>query len=148
MIAVAFVSRDRLLLQQAPPFSLPETYGGRVNLSSYQGKPVLLVFWTTTCGICRHQLPMLNRMASEFRTRGVEVATIHLGAKNDARDYLREQRISLTALVDEEGRAGEAYGVYAVPKSVLVGADGRILRTHAGLLREDALRRWIGSAVP
>ena len=30
--------------QPAPDFSLPGTYGGRVNLASYRGRPVLLVF--------------------------------------------------------------------------------------------------------
>ncbi len=36
-----FVARSH---QPAPDFSLPGTYGGRVNLASYRGRPVLLVF--------------------------------------------------------------------------------------------------------
>ena len=141
-----FLSRDKLGGGTAPPFSLPETYGGRVNLSSYQGRPVLLAFWTTTCGICRYQIPLLNKMSAEFRSRGVEVVTIHLGTKNEARDYMRENRISLTALVDEEGGTAGAYRVTGVPKLVLVGADGKVLRSHAGMLRESALRAWIEAA--
>jgi len=143
--AVWLLSRDNLS-GPAPPFSLPETYGGRVNLSSYQGRPVLLAFWTTTCGICRYQIPLLNRMAAEFRSRGVDVATIHLGAKNDARDYLRANNISLTALVDEEGGTAGQYHVSGVPKLVLVGANGNILRSHAGMLREATLRNWMDAA--
>jgi peroxiredoxin len=145
LVAVVFLSRDRLGQTDAPPFSLPETYGGRVDLASYKGRPVLLVFWTATCGICRHQLPLLNRMAPEFRGRGVEIATIHLGGKEAARDYLRANGIGLTALVDQEGAAGRAYGVSGVPKSVLVSADGQVLRSHAGLLRERELREWLGA---
>ncbi len=144
--AVWLLSRDGLGRGPAPPFSLPETYGGRVDLSSYKGRPVLLVFWTTTCGICRRQIPLLNRMSAEFRSRGVEVATIHLGGKDEARDYLRSNGISLTALVDAEGRTGSAYGVYGVPKLVLVGADGHVLRSHAGIVGEDELRRWMEAA--
>ena len=141
-----FLSRDSLGRGPAPPFSLPETYGGRVDLSSYKGRPVLLAFWTASCGICRRQIPLLNRMSAEFRGRGVEVATICLGAKNDARDYLRENRISLTALVDEEGVTAERYQVNGVPKLVLVGADGKVLRSHAGMLGESGLRRWMQAA--
>ena len=143
VLAAGLLSRDTLLSREAPPFSLPETYGGRVNLSSYKGRPVLLVFWTTTCGICRYQLPLLNRMAPEFRSRGIEVVSIHLGGKAEARDYLRETRIGLTALVDEDGATGESYRVSGVPKMVLVGADGNILRSHAGMLRESGLRAWM-----
>ena len=148
VLAVGILSRDSLLSREAPPFSLPETYGGRVNLSSYKGQPVLLVFWTTTCGVCRYQLPLLNRMAPEFRSRGIAVATIHLGGKAAARDYLRESRIGLTALVDEEGTTGASYRVSGVPKMVLVGADGNILRSHAGMLRESRLREWMDAGAP
>jgi peroxiredoxin len=119
-----------------------------VNLSSYRGQPVLLVFWTTTCGICRYQLPLLNRLAPEFRSRGIAVVSIHLGSKAEARDYLRENRIALTALVDEQGQTGGAYRVSGVPKMVLVGADGNILRSHAGMLRESGLRAWMDAAAP
>ena len=143
---VLFLSRDRLGGGPAPSFSLPETYGGRVDLSSYKGRPVLLAFWTTTCGICRRQIPLLNRMSSEFRRSGVEVATIHLGAKSEARDYMRSNNISLTALVDEEGATADAYRVSGVPKLVLVGADGKVLRSHAGMLGESSLREWIEAA--
>ena len=97
VLAAGFLSRDTLLSREAPPFSLPETYGGRVNLSSYKGRPVLLVFWTTTCGICRYQLPLLNRMAPEFRGRGIEVISIQSrrqsgGARLPARDSHRADR--------------------------------------------------------
>ncbi len=147
VLAVAwFLSRDTLGRGPAPSFSLPETYGGRVDLSSYKGRPVLLAFWTTSCGICRRQIPLLNRMSAEFRSRGVEVATICLGAKNDAREYLRDNGISLTALVDEQGSTAESYQVSGVPKLVLVGADGNVLRTHAGMLGEAGLRRWMDAA--
>jgi peroxiredoxin len=88
-------------------------------------------------------LPLLSRLAPEFRGHGVDVISIHLGSKEEARDYLREHRISLTALVDEDGSVGQAYGVYGVPKNVLVGADGKILRTSAGMLNENTLRRWM-----
>ena len=148
VLAVGILSRDSLVSREVPPFSLPETYGGRVNLSSYKGQPVLLVFWMTTCGACRYELPLLNRMATEFRSRGIEVMTIHLGGKAEARDYLRESRIGLTALVDEEGTTGESYRVSGVPKMVLVGADGNILRSHEGMLRESGLREWMDVSAP
>jgi peroxiredoxin len=48
-----FLLRDPQLNQPAPDFSLRETSGGRVDLASYRGQPVLLVFWMTPCGSCR-----------------------------------------------------------------------------------------------
>ena len=58
------------LRSPAPAFTLPEVDAGQVNIASYAGRPVLLVFWTTSCPICQRELPMLNRMEPEFRTKG------------------------------------------------------------------------------
>jgi hypothetical protein len=60
IFAGVYLTRDASLNQQAPAFSLPETYGGRVDLESFRGRPVLLVFWMTSCGICRRELPLVS----------------------------------------------------------------------------------------
>src|ERR1051325_5301187 len=137
LIAGMYFSRDAMVNQPAPAFSLPETYGGRVDLSSYRGRPVLLVFWMTSCGICRNELPLLSRLAPEFRAKGVGVAAIHLGAGDEARDYMRSNHIAMTSLVDADGAVGQAYNVSGVPKLVLIGADGKIKTTAAGMANES-----------
>src|SRR5262249_35740757 len=65
LVAGLYLTHDRMLNQEAPAFSLPETYGGSVDLASYRRQPVLLVFWMTSCGICRRELPLVSRMAPE-----------------------------------------------------------------------------------
>jgi peroxiredoxin len=143
VFAAVYLLRDAGLDQPAPNFSLPETYGGAVDLASFHGRPVLLVFWTTSCGICRHELPLLDRMMPEFRSKGIEVVAIHLGPKEDARDYLRSNHIGVTCLVDAEGAVGQAYRVSGVPKMVMVGSDGKIKRSTAGMAGESVLREWM-----
>ena len=143
ILAACALLYDGDLNRQAPGFSLPETYGGRVGSDSYRGRPVLLVFWTTSCGICRSELPRLSQLAPEFRGRGIDVVTIHLGDGGDAREFLRSNRVALTALVDAEGTVGQAYHVSGVPKMVLVGADGKIKRTKMGMAGEAELREWM-----
>jgi peroxiredoxin len=141
-----YLTRDPSLNRQAPGFSLPETYGGRVDLESYRGRPVLLVFWTTSCGICRSELPVLNQLAPEFRRKGIAVVAIHLGEAGEAREYMRAKQIDLTSLIDSEGAIGQAYRVSGVPKLVLVGDDGKIKRTTTGMAGETVLRQWMDAA--
>jgi peroxiredoxin len=141
-----YLTRDPSLNRQAPGFSLPETYGGRVDLESYRGRPVLLVFWTTSCGICRSELPVLNQLAPEFRRKGIAVVAIHLGEAGEAREYMRAKQIDLTSLIDSEGAIGQAYHVSGVPKLVLVGDDGKIKRTTTGMAGETVLREWMDAA--
>jgi cytochrome c biogenesis protein CcmG, thiol:disulfide interchange protein DsbE len=130
----------------APEFSLPEIDHGQVELSSYRGRPVLLVFWTTSCSICQQELPMLERLAPEFRSKGIAVLAIHLGEEGAARDFMDANRISFTSLVDSSGKVGSKYHVGGVPKLVLVGSDGKIQDSTSGWTSESVLRDWIDSA--
>ena len=146
VFAGIYLTRDGEVGRQAPAFSLPEAYGGRVDLSSYHGQPVLLVFWTTSCGICRHELPVLSRLAPQFRSKGIAVVAIHLGSADDARDYMRTNHLALTSLVDTEGAVAQAYHVSGVPTLVLIGHDGAIKKTTAGMADESVLTDWMDAA--
>ena|SRR5579863_6498853 len=138
-----YMVRDHGFHQPAPAFSLPETYGGRVDLSSYSGRPVLLVFWTTSCPICQHELPLLNQLAWEFRSKGITVLTIHLGGEAEASDYMSAHSLSLTSLYDADGAVAQAYHVGGVPKLVLIGSNGKVLRSTSGWTSERVLREWM-----
>ena len=141
-----YLTRDADLNRQAPGFSLPETYGGSVGFESYRGRPLLLVFWTTSCGICRRELPAVSHVAPEFRSKGIGVVAIHLGGADEVDDFMRSNHVALTSLVDAEGIVGQAYHVSGVPKMVLIGADGKIKRAKAGMADESELREWMEAA--
>jgi peroxiredoxin len=144
IVGAVYLLHDPQLNQPAPDFSLRESSGGRVDLASYHGRPVLLVFWMTSCGICRRELPALSRVAPEFRSKGVSVMAIHVGNVDEVREYFQANHIGLTSLMDGDGQVATAYRVTGVPKTVLIGADGKIFRSHAGMMDEEALRDWLG----
>lgn len=147
-LVVFMLMQDHLVGRQAPDFSLHEAYGGQVQLESYRGHPVLLVFWTTSCGVCRHELPALDRIASDFQSKGVAVVAINVGDLDGARQFMRESHInSLTNLVDADGSVAQKYGVRAVPKLVLVGPTGKVQRANVGMQSDRTVRGWLESAV-
>ena len=143
IILGVYFLRDSHLNNPAPAFSLPETDGGQIDLASYRGRPVLLVFWTTSCPICQRELPMLNRMEPEFRGKGIAVVTVLLGGEGEARNFLGSNSIGLTSAYDSEGKVGRAYGVGGVPKLVLIDKSGKVKRSHSGWANEDVLREWM-----
>jgi peroxiredoxin len=145
LMGAIFVTQNACLGRQAPDFSLPEAYyGSEVSLSSYRGHKVLLVFWTTSCGICRRELPLLNNMAPGLMKKGISVVAIHLGP-GDVRDYLRTNSIDLLSLVDSDGVVGQAYHVSGVPKLFLIGEEGAVERSRTGMADEKTLREWGGA---
>ncbi len=137
---------DGMAGRPAPGFTLDQAYGGSVDLSAYNGKSVLLVFWLTSCGICRHELPMLDQLSTEFRTRGVEIVAVNIRDLDGARQFMGSKHLSLTNLIDSDGQTAQKYGVRGVPKLVLIGPDGRIRRSAAGWQDARTLREWIADA--
>jgi thiol-disulfide isomerase/thioredoxin len=144
-IAAAFVVflflRHNEIGRPAPDFELQGAYGGEYHLDSFHGRPVLLVFWSTNCGICRHELPILDRLHEETARNGVEIACVNVGDGDGAREVMRP--LHMLNLIDPDGRAAHSYGVSGVPKLVLIGADGKIKRSASGMEGESTLRAWL-----
>jgi peroxiredoxin len=145
ILLALYLTGDSVIERPAPAFDLPEAYGGHISLESYRGHPVLLAFWATSCGICRHELPLLSDMAPEFRGKGVEILTINLGSPEEGRDYIASNHLHLRSASDPEGAVAQAYRVSGIPKLVLVGGDGVIHRTHVGAATRATLRNWADS---
>ncbi|HEY8945522.1 MAG TPA: TlpA disulfide reductase family protein [Polyangiaceae bacterium] len=51
----------------APEFELPALDGGKVRLSDYRGKVVILNFWTKTCAPCLEEMPSIANLAKALR---------------------------------------------------------------------------------
>jgi thiol-disulfide isomerase/thioredoxin len=129
--------------RDAPNFSLRGAYGGSIDKESFRGKPVLLGFWTASCPVCRHELPIVDRVAQDFQREAVEVVAVNVGDTQGARDVLRELRI--TNAIDENGEAARSYGVRSVPKFILIDDHGKVKRQATGFQPEGVVRGWLRS---
>jgi len=145
LIALALAAflflRNNEVGRQAPDFALRGAYGGEYHLDSFRGRSVLLVFWSTNCGICRHELPVLDGLSAQAGQDGVQIACVNIRDLDGAREVMRP--FGLLNLVDEDGSAAQSYRVRGVPKLVLIGADGKIKRSASGWEQEVVLRTWL-----
>jgi peroxiredoxin len=145
MLLALYLTSDATMNRPAPAFELSDVYGGRITLDSYRGHPVLLAFWASSCGICRHELPLLSDMSSELNGKGLDILAINVGSTDEARNYLGSNHIHLRSATDPEGAVAQAYRVGGIPKLVLVSSDGKIRRTRIGAASPDTLRSWADS---
>ncbi|OGR78036.1 MAG: hypothetical protein A2X32_07875 [Elusimicrobia bacterium GWC2_64_44] len=63
-------------------FRLPGAAGGEVDLASYAGKPVLVMFFTETCPYCRKAAPFIQKVASAYAPKGL--ATVGICVQDSA----------------------------------------------------------------
>ena len=127
--------------QAAADFSLADLEGHPHRLSEERGKVVMLDFWATWCGPCRLQMPAVDKLYQEFKSKGLVVFAVNQREPADrARAYLKKFSYSTTTLLDSEGEVGRQYGVRGIPTLVIVGRDGTIVTHWVGVHPEGMLR--------
>lgn len=123
--------------QQAPEIE------GRVvtdapALRHLRGRVVLLDFWASWCGPCKESFPWMNAMHDKYSGQGLQIIAINVDRRReDAARFLARTPARFSLAYDPQGQAATAYAVPAMPSSVLIGADGRVLKVHAGFKPED-----------
>ena len=106
---------------------------GAPNLDALKGQVVYLDFWASYCGPCRRSFPWMNEMQARYGTRGLRVIGVNLdGKRADAERFLAQVPAQFAIAYDPSGDSPRRYAVKAMPTSVLIGPDGRVLRVHSG----------------
>lgn len=143
----------------APPFTAERLEGGRFDLASLAGRPVVLMFFLHTCPHCHHALEFLKdelaKMPEAQRPQlvGVSVAgdpaTVRQALQADGLDFF-------PVLLDLDGALRATYGVLGgVPDIFVIDGSGAIVSRVQGW-RDDRdpalLRMWLariaGQKVP
>lgn len=131
----------------APALALRDRQGQPATLAQWPDKLVVLNFWATWCAPCRKEMPELDRFQQKHAGHGVQVVGIALDEAGDVESFLRETPVGYPILFPAQPalnpalRFGNTYG--ALPFSVLLGRDGRILDTRLGEITEATLEGWL-----
>ncbi|HSX61330.1 MAG TPA: TlpA disulfide reductase family protein [Tahibacter sp.] len=131
----------------APAVALLDRDGKSATLAQWPDRLVVVNFWATWCGPCRKEMPELDRFQRKHAANGVQVVGVALDGLGDVEAFLRDTPVEYPILLSPNLAAnpslpfGNTYG--ALPYSVLLGRDGRILDTRLGEVSEAVLEGWI-----
>ncbi|WDG76890.1 TlpA disulfide reductase family protein [Pseudomonas chlororaphis] len=124
-----------------PEIALRNADGDTVQLTSYQGKPLVINLWATWCPPCRREMPVLER-AQQQRPDLTFLFVNQAESMQSVSTFLATQELNLNnVLFDGSGRLGQAVGSMALPTTLFYSADGRMLGSHLGELSEASLAR-------
>jgi cytochrome c biogenesis protein CcmG, thiol:disulfide interchange protein DsbE len=118
--------------REAPTISVPNLAGGpRVTLAALRGHPVVVNFWASWCEPCKKETPQVVAFAKSHPS--VDVVGIAVNDRPaDSRRFARKEGVRYTLGSDPEADVASAYGVKALPVTVVVDSEGRVAKTIFG----------------
>ncbi|HEX5471587.1 MAG TPA: TlpA disulfide reductase family protein, partial [Lacipirellulaceae bacterium] len=139
-----------LIGKQAPDFALDLLDGGHFKLSEQKGKVIILDFWASWCGPCMQAMPITEKVAEEFKDRGVKLVAVNMQEdKTSASGALDRLKIHPAVALDVDGAAAERYQVSAIPQIVVIDTESNVSDLMIGISPtfEDQLRTSIQKAL-
>ena len=132
----------------APEISLAGPDGKVRSLSSLKGKVVLLDFWASWCGPCRKANPHVVETYNKYKSKGFDVFSVSLDRPDGKDKWV--QAIKQDGLIWDnhvsdlkwwDSAPAATYGVRAIPKTFLIGKDGKIVAINPrNNLEEELLK--------
>jgi cytochrome c biogenesis protein CcmG/thiol:disulfide interchange protein DsbE len=116
----------------APNFTLRRIdAGGKLDLASLRGKPVVINFWASWCVPCKGEAAMLEQAWNQYKSQGVVfVGVDYHDVAGDARTFMSHHGITYPIVQDGSGSIGDRYGLTGVPETYFVDRQGRLVGTH------------------
>jgi peroxiredoxin len=135
--------------EPAPDFTLSDLDGRPVRLSDQRGKPVLVNFFATWCGPCRAEMADIAQTRDLHASEGLVVLEIdQREGAGTVRGFVRQEKLSLTVLLDGDGRIGSRYGVRALPTTFFVDRDGTVQHRVLGAMGPGTLKKKLVDILP
>jgi len=126
---------EALLAEQRTAVGLPFTdFGGvlpdgnEVSLSHFSNSAeyMLVDFWASWCGPCRRSMPGLKELLDNHKN----LVIVGVSVDQDEQAWLKainELQLTWPQIRDNNDEGAQAYGITAIPHTVLIASDGTII---------------------
>jgi len=133
-----------LIEKPAPAFSLAmlEDPSRQLSTADMKGQVWVLNVWASWCVSCRAEHEVITALAAQNL-----VTVVGLNYKDQPADATRWLgqfgNPYAVSVIDGDGRVGIDWGVYSVPETFVIGADGLIKYKHIGPVTHESLQREV-----
>jgi peroxiredoxin len=115
----------------APDFALPDADGKQHTLASLKGKSgTVILFVATKCPVSNAYNARMQKLADDYRAKGVNVVGINSNASEPAaevRKHAADNGLSFTILKDAGNQVADRYDAQVTPEAYLLDASGKLV---------------------
>ena len=104
--------------------------GAELTIGDFKGRVLLVNFWATWCAPCIRELPSLDDLQLRLGGQGLLVLAVSQdrGGAAVAAPFLKKLGVNRLGLfLDSRMKLGRAFGVRALPWTIMIGRDGHII---------------------
>ena len=117
--------------QPAVDFTMNDSLGNPVTLSSFKGNYLLVDFWASWCSPCRHENPNVVKAYQEYHSKSFDILGVSFD--KDRSKWIKatkDDNLTWNHVSDLAGwgnEAGKLYGISSIPSNVLLDKDQVII---------------------
>ncbi|HZH91324.1 MAG TPA: TlpA disulfide reductase family protein [Pyrinomonadaceae bacterium] len=146
--AAASVTQDaKVIGTEAAELALRDLFGAEQRLSALRGRIVVLNFWATFCEPCRKEMPDLAAIQNNYAALGVQVvgaSADEAAARPKVLQFIKETKLNFPVWLGATTGDMERFGLApALPGTVIIGRDGRIVWHKSGVIKEADVKKQI-----
>jgi thiol-disulfide isomerase/thioredoxin len=134
-----------------PRLELRDLNGLRHSLREFRGELVVLNFWATWCGPCVEELPILQRVATDYANRGVHFIAVSVddeSTEGEIPRVLSRAGVRLPVWTGASTADMQRFGLgTAVPATVILDQKGAVTARRMGTVTEPQLRKELDDAL-
>ena len=129
---------------QAAEFQLEDVNGKLYNLSDYQGKVIVLNFFTSWCQPCLDEAPELEAFQQNYQDQATLLVIDRGESKSQVAKYIQKQNSNLTYLLDFKNDVSNVYKVKGQPETIIIDKNGIIREKIVGKVTMETLVEKVG----
>lgn len=133
IVALLCVSQYGIALdidRKIPDFSLRDCYGNLhystdlCGAKSKETKVLIVDFFATHCVPCKKALPVLIKLHEKYKDKGLKIVLISFKEREKTlREFAEKNGVKFPVLMDKYGETAQAFGVFGLPRTFIVGPD-------------------------
>ncbi len=127
----------------APAFTLRDTNGREVSLSSLRGKVVAMNFWASWCGPCREEIPDFAKVYASKKGKCFEMLGLaeESGERDEVVQAAAKLGINYPVLLDDYGKVSDDFKIEGYPRTFLIDVHGNIRKVFEGGVDQAGLEK-------